>query len=168
MHIWAGKANINYSERAAVLPVDHSSDWMAQLAVNHSARHYGANHNYTCFLVYVQALLSVQFHLLTPFPHPSFLHLDIHVAFRREDLTGNNWVLSAGRKLQTIKDNCMLMFNKPCKSLQISVVAKQPCQGKARLIPRLWLGKINTKLLWPATFPCGGKKQLHNGPPEHG
>lgn len=58
----------------------------------------------------------------------------------------------------------MLMFNKPCKSLQISVVAKQPCQGKARLIPRLWLGKINTKLLWTATFPCGGKKTITQQP----
>lgn len=46
----------------------------------------------------------------------------------------------------------MLMFNKPCKSLQISVAAKQLCQGKAHLIPWLWPGKINTKLLWPATF----------------
>lgn len=45
----------------------------------------------------------------------------------------------------------MLMFNKPCKSLQISVAAKQACQGKAHLIPWLWPGKINTKLLWPAT-----------------
>lgn len=45
----------------------------------------------------------------------------------------------------------MLMFNKPCKSLKISVAAKQPCQGKAHLIPWLWLGKINTKLLWPCS-----------------